>query len=91
MTAQVTPANQSSSQLDSAEFTLSRPPRSLWRDAWARLLKNKAAVGGAIVIIIFCVLALFAPIFAPYNPGKKGLQNLLSHPERGSQGVRHHG
>ena len=68
MTAQVTPANQPTSQLDSAEFTLSRPPRSLWRDAWARLLKNKAAIGGAIVIIIFATLALFAPIFAPYNP-----------------------
>ena len=68
MTAQVTSAKEPSSQLDSAEFTLSRPPRSLWRDAWARLLKNKAAIGGAIVIIIFAVLALFAPIFAPYNP-----------------------
>ena len=68
MTAQVTSAKEPSSQLDSAEFTLSRPPRSLWRDAWARLLKNKAAIGGAIVIIIFTVMALFAPLFAPYNP-----------------------
>ena len=68
MTAQVTPVNQSSSQLNSAEFTLSRPPRSLWRDAWARLLKNKAAIGGAIVIILFATVAIFAPIFAPYNP-----------------------
>ena len=68
MAAEATSADQSTSQLNSVEFTLSRPPRSLWRDAFARLLQNKAAIGGAIVIIFFSVLALFAPILAPYNP-----------------------
>ncbi len=68
MTTQTTPAVSGVSTLDSVEFTLSRPPRSLWRDAWARLVKNKAAVLGGILIILFAIVALFAPLIAPYNP-----------------------
>jgi oligopeptide transport system permease protein len=47
---------------------IQRPPRSLWSDAWRRLLKNKAAVGGSIVILLFTLLAIFAPVLAPHNP-----------------------
>ncbi len=47
---------------------LSRPARSLWRDAWSRLLHNKAAVAGAIVILFFMFVAIFAPVLAPHNP-----------------------
>jgi oligopeptide transport system permease protein len=50
--------------------TITRPPRSLWSDAWRRLLRNKAAVAGAIVIAIFAIMALFAPLIAPHNPIK---------------------
>lgn len=39
---------------------------SLWSDALRRLLKNKAAVGGAIVLLILFVLAALAPWIAPY-------------------------
>ena len=34
------PAAQPPSSLPAA---MARPPRSLWRDAWSRLLRNKAA------------------------------------------------
>ena len=47
---------------------LTRPSRSFWRDAWTRLLHNKAAVAGAIVILIFMFVAIFAPLIAPHNP-----------------------
>lgn len=47
---------------------LQRPARSLWRDAWSRLLRNKAAVLGALVIIFFMFVAIFAPLLAPHNP-----------------------
>ncbi len=47
---------------------LTRAPRSLWRDAWARLLHNKAAVAGAIMILFFMFVAVFAPVLAPHNP-----------------------
>ena len=39
---------------------------SLWSDALRRLLKNKAAVGGAIVLLILFILAALAPWIAPY-------------------------
>lgn len=52
------------------EQTLSRPSRSLWRDAWHRLLRNRAAVAGGIVVIFFMLVGLFAPLIAPHNPLK---------------------
>ena len=39
---------------------------SLWSDAFRRLIKNKAAVGGAIVLLILFILAALAPLIAPY-------------------------
>jgi oligopeptide transport system permease protein len=38
---------------------------SLWMDAWKRLRRNRAAVIGAIVILLNIVMALFAPQIAP--------------------------
>ncbi len=49
---------------------LSRPERSLWMDAWQRLLRNKAAVVGMAVIAIFLFVGIFAPVLAPVNPLK---------------------
>lgn len=48
--------------------TITRPPRSLWGDAWHRLLKNKAAIAGAVVILFFTLVAIFAQVIAPHNP-----------------------
>ena len=48
--------------------TITRPPRSLWSDAWHRLLRNKAAIAGAIVIILFALVALLAPLLVPHSP-----------------------
>lgn len=42
--------------------------RSLGAEAWSRLIKNKAAVAGMIVISFFTLLSIFAPVFAPHNP-----------------------
>ncbi len=38
------------------------------RRALRRLLRRKGAVLGLIVIVTFIVLALFAPLIAPYDP-----------------------
>ena len=40
---------------------------SLWKDAWRRLLKNQMAVIGGIIVLLFIVIALFAPVIAPYS------------------------
>ena len=39
---------------------------SVWSDAIRRLFKNKAAVAGAVVLLVLIVLAAFAPWIAPY-------------------------
>ena len=41
--------------------------RSLWIDAWRRLLRNKAAVIGLAFIIFEIAIALAAPLVAPYD------------------------
>jgi oligopeptide transport system permease protein len=66
-TGKPTPKPPSAAPGDLAQ-TLTRPPRSLWRDAWSRLIRNKAAVLGAIIILFFVFVAIFASSLAPHNP-----------------------
>jgi ABC-type antimicrobial peptide transport system permease subunit len=44
-----------------------RPEENLWKDAFRRLLKNKMAVLGGIIVIVLLILAIFAPYIAPYH------------------------
>lgn len=46
----------------------SRPSRSLWADAWLRLIRNKASVVGMVIIVLFIFVAIFASVIAPHNP-----------------------
>jgi oligopeptide transport system permease protein len=50
------------------DMTTSRPSRSLWADAWFRLIRNKAAVVGMVIIVLFVLMAAFASVIAPHNP-----------------------
>lgn len=40
---------------------------SLWGDAWRRLIRNRLAVIGLVIIITFFSLAILAPVLAPYG------------------------
>jgi ABC-type dipeptide/oligopeptide/nickel transport system permease subunit len=44
-----------------------RPQRSLMKDAWSRLLRNKMAVLGLVIVIVFALIAIFARLLAPYG------------------------
>lgn len=46
---------------------IARPPRSLWRDAWQRLIANRLARLGMVITLFFLLLAVFVPIIFPYN------------------------
>jgi oligopeptide transport system permease protein len=64
-----------------AAAVLARPPESLWRDAWRRLIRNKMAVAGGLFVILITMAAIFAddwfiawaldrepePLLAPYS------------------------
>jgi len=47
---------------------------SLWSDAWRRLLANKAAVAGGIILLILIFLAIFAPWIAPHSYSYQNLE-----------------
>jgi oligopeptide transport system permease protein len=47
---------------------LVRKQRSLWKDAAYRLTRNKAAMIGLAIVIAAGLMAIFAPILAPYDP-----------------------
>jgi oligopeptide transport system permease protein len=43
-----------------------RRPTSLWRDAWRRLVGNRAAVISLVYLVLLLLIALFAGAIAPY-------------------------
>ena len=47
--------------------TVARASRGLWGDAVRRLLRNRPALIGLGIILVFIILAIFAPIIAPYD------------------------
>jgi oligopeptide transport system permease protein len=51
-----------------ATLEVKGPSRSLMMDAWYRLIRNKAAVAGMVVVILFFLIAIFANVIAPHNP-----------------------
>lgn len=40
--------------------------RSLWADAWSRMRRNKLAMFGMFLVLLIILLAIFAPLIAPY-------------------------
>jgi len=42
--------------------------RSLWAEAFRRLRRNPAAVIGAVILLLFVLVALIGPFFVPYSP-----------------------
>jgi peptide/nickel transport system permease protein len=44
------------------------PRTSLFRDAIRRLLRNKLAITGMVIMATFLLTAIFAPLIAPYDP-----------------------
>jgi oligopeptide transport system permease protein len=49
------------------DITLTRKSESLWQDAVRRLVRNKAAVLGGVLILILVFMAIFAPFITPYG------------------------
>lgn len=44
-----------------------RPSLTYWRGAWIKLRKNKVAITGLIIIIIYVLTAIIAPIVSPFD------------------------
>jgi oligopeptide transport system permease protein len=48
-----------------AEPIVVRKPANLWRDAGIRFSRNQLAMGAAIVVLLFILMAIFADVLAP--------------------------
>jgi peptide/nickel transport system permease protein len=64
-------------ELESREIALEAPSGGLWSDAFARLRRNPGALVGFALVALFVVVAVFAPLIAPYSPHEQNL-SLLS-------------
>ena len=53
---------------------VARRQRSLWEDAFYRLRRNKAAMAGLLVLMLAALVAVFAPLIAPYDPIRQDSQ-----------------
>ena len=47
--------------------SISRPSLYFWQDAWRRLRKNRAAFIGLCIIVLYALLAIFAPMLSKYS------------------------
>ncbi len=63
----------SAAQLEAAEVAFEVAPSGLWRDAWFRLRRNPGALVGFAFVSVFVVLAIFAPLVAPFDPRRQNL------------------
>lgn len=56
--------------VEATQADLTRKPTSLWRGAWRRLLRRKGGVVGLSIIVFLILVAIFAPLIAPYPPNE---------------------
>lgn len=65
-------------EVQAAELVAGRAEESvgLWRDAWQRLRRNPGAIVGMVIIALFVVVALLAPVLAPFSPTEVDLTNI---------------
>lgn len=49
-------------------------PGGLWGEALYRLVRNPGALVGAAIVLAFFVIAVFAPVLAPYSPLEQDLE-----------------
>jgi len=65
-----------------AKLTASKPPRSLWKDAWRQLIANRLALAGLVIVVLFLIAAVFGPWLAPYDFLAQDVPNALQPPSR---------
>jgi peptide/nickel transport system permease protein len=53
-------------------------PSGLWREAFERLRRDPGAIAGFVLVLVFVVAAVFAPLIAPHSPLEQGLGGHLT-------------
>jgi len=55
---------------------------SLWSDAYRRLIRNRLAMAGGVIIVLLCLIAIFADVLAPRPYMKTNFGRLNEAPTR---------
>jgi peptide/nickel transport system permease protein len=63
-------------ELEAAELAVESSTGGLWSEAWYRLIRNPTAIAGAVLVLLFVIAAIFAPVIAPYKPLDQNLSLL---------------
>jgi peptide/nickel transport system permease protein len=64
-------------ELEARELELDAPS-GLWSEAWHRLFRNPGAIIGGFFVTVFGIVAVFAPLIAPYDPKEQNLDLLVN-------------
>jgi peptide/nickel transport system permease protein len=67
-------------ELEAGLLRPGRPSAGLWRDAGQRLLRDRAAIAGLVVVAILIVVAILAPSIAPHPPNVQSFRIKLKPP-----------
>lgn len=62
------------------DFPIIRRSESPWRRSLNTLLRNQMAVAGMVIILIWLLVAISAPVIAPYDPYEQKIEDRLSAP-----------
>ena len=54
--------------IDDKELLRAQVRGGFWRDVWKRIRRNPSAIAGAIIVVLFVLVAVLAPWLAPYPP-----------------------
>lgn len=60
--------------------TINRPSMTYWQDAWRRLKKNKVAMAGIVVLVVFTLMAIIGPYMVSYTYNDTNLELLHQPP-----------
>jgi len=71
---------QSIITLSAADGIVREKRRSPWWEVWRRLRRNKAALVGMTVVVLLVVVAILAPVLAPYDPNQTNMTQRLKGP-----------
>jgi peptide/nickel transport system permease protein len=63
-------------ELEARDVAIETAPSGLWSDAWYRLRRNPGAITGFVIIAVVVVIAIFAPLVAPFGPREQNLAAL---------------
>jgi peptide/nickel transport system permease protein len=65
-------------EVHEVEIQAEHLPTGLWREAFRRLLRNPGAIIGFASVLLFVLVAIFAPLIAPYSPTEQDLALLAN-------------